>query len=52
MPEIKVEEPRVVPASETVDSEIANPQDQNGANGEDPQTKPATGRLPARASRS
>jgi len=40
----------VVPASNTVEREIAYPQDQNRAKTEDPPTKPASGRLPARAS--
>jgi hypothetical protein len=51
MPEMKVEKTGVVPASETVDSGVANPEDQNRAKSEDPLTKPAAGRLPARASR-
>jgi hypothetical protein len=51
-PETKVEKPGIVPASEMVDSEITNPQDQNRATSKDPLTEPSPGRLPARASRS
>jgi hypothetical protein len=51
MSEMKAEEPEVVSQSKTVDSEIAKLQDQNRTKGEDSLTKPATGRLPARASR-
>jgi hypothetical protein len=51
MPEMEVEQSGVVPASETVDSGIENPQDQNRAKSEDPLTTPQVGRLPARASR-
>jgi hypothetical protein len=51
MPEMKAEAPEVVPQSKTVDSKIENPQNQNRAIGEDSISKPATGRLQARATR-
>jgi hypothetical protein len=50
MREMKVEKPEVVPASET-DSEVKTSSDQNRTESEDPPSKLATGRLPARASR-
>jgi hypothetical protein len=40
----------IVPADENADEAIENSQDQNRAEGEEHQAKPATGRLPARAS--
>jgi hypothetical protein len=52
MPDTEVEQSGVVPASKTVDSDIANAQDQNSAKSEEPLTTPQVGRLPARASRS
>jgi len=51
MPEMKAEVPEVVPQSKTVDSKIANPQDQSHATVEESITNRATGRLPARATR-
>jgi hypothetical protein len=49
MQETKLEKPGVVPETNTVESE--NPQDQDRAKSENRPTKPAAGRLPARASR-
>jgi hypothetical protein len=40
----------IVPANGTADGAIENSQDQYRAEGEEHQTKPPTGRLPARAS--
>jgi hypothetical protein len=51
MPEMKAEAPEVVPQSKTDDSKIGNPQDQDHATVEESITKPATGRLLARATR-
>ena len=51
MPEMKAETPEVVPQSETVEGKIENPQNQNLATSEESISKPATGRLPARATR-
>jgi hypothetical protein len=51
MSEMNVDKPGVFLGSKTVDSEIADPQDQNRAKIEDLPTKPKPGRLPARASR-
>jgi len=48
---MKAEELQVVPASETVNSETRTPQGQDCAKNDNPPIKPATGRLPARASR-
>lgn len=51
MRDTEVEQSGVVPASKTVDSDIANAQDQNGEKSEEERlTTPQTGRLPARAS--
>jgi hypothetical protein len=52
MGEMRVEKSGVVPASKTVDREISDQEDQNHTKTEGPVTKPAVGRLPARASRS
>jgi hypothetical protein len=51
MQETKAERTGVVPETDAVESEIENPQDQDRAKSENPPTKPAAGRLPARASR-
>ena len=52
MPDTEAEQSGVVPASKTVDDDITNAQDQNGAKSEEQLTTPQAGRLPARASRS
>jgi hypothetical protein len=50
MPNEKVDAPGVVPAIRTVECEPSNPKDQKRAKSEVPLTRPAPGRLPARAS--
>ena len=52
MPEMKVEKTGEVSANEIIEGETTNPQDQDRENGEEPPTRVAPGRLPARASRS
>jgi hypothetical protein len=49
MPDMEVEKPVVGRASKTVDSEIEKSENPDRSKSEDPLTKPATGRLPARA---
>lgn len=52
MREMRVEKSDVAPAGRSVDGETRDPEDQNHIKTDGPATKPAAGRLPARASRS
>jgi hypothetical protein len=52
MGELKIQKPEVVPATNLDDSQIVDQENQIPTKTEGPKTKPAVGRLPARASRS